>query len=268
MRTAAFALILFAAGAATDVRGQVPVVDAAEGQLRVTSILLARLDPQNPTDRYDARPHLRLGQAALIRTVAGGVDASPFVTAMPGKMWHGRMRSFGAANGLGFSGIAVRAKSGGLQSDKHASGFLASELRYGIAVNEDDLFTVDLSSASQRMPAMKTLGVRKSINVSTFYLGGALIHQHRLTLTGGWYHVSVSNLSSFDYAIERTAGMPSPGQGLRFGCDWRLGEPGAPAPARISLEGRSGDADRDRLAKLSLGTAREQRVLLRFTAPF
>jgi hypothetical protein len=268
MRTAAFALVLFAAGAATTVRSQVPVIDAVEGQLRVSSILLARLDPQSPADRYDGRPHLRLGQAALIRTVAGGVDASPFVTAMPGQMWRGKLRSFGAADGTGFSGIAVRAKSGGFQSEKHASGFLASQLRYGIAVNEDDLLTVDLSAASQRMPGMKNLGFRKSIRVGTFYLGGALIHQKRFSLTGGWYHVSVSNLSSFDYAIERTAGMPAPGQGLRFGFDWRLGEQGKIAPARIGLELRDGDADRDRLAGVGSDRSREQRLLLRFTAPF
>jgi len=62
--------------------------------------------------------------------------------------------------------------------------------------------------------------------------------------------------------------MPAAGQGMRLGFEWRLGQPGTANPARISLEGRDGDADRDRLVALGPGTGRERRLLLRFTAPF
>ena len=271
MRAAAFGMVLIAASAATAVRSEVRVVESAEAQLRAMPILIARLDPPSPAARYQSRSRFHLGQVSLIRSVAGGVDASPFVTALPGEMWHGRLRSFGAASGVGFSGIAVRAKSigfSGLQSEKHVSGFLASELRYGIRVNEDDLFTIDLNASSQRMPAIQTIGYRKSIHVGSFYLGGSFVHARRLALTAGWYQFRVSNLSSFDYSIERSAGMPAAGQGVRLGFDWRLGQTDAPARARIGLEWRDGDADRDRQLAIGSGTGRERRMLLRFTEPF
>lgn len=271
MRNKALAITLIAAGTASAVRGEVRVVDAAEAQLHSAPTLIARLDPPSPTERYAMRAHFRFGRSALIRTVAGGVDASPFVTALPGQMWHGRLRSFGAANGVGFSGIAVRAKAvdfGGLSWEKHASGFLASELRYGIVANEDDFLTVNLNAVSQRMPALQTIGVKQSIRVGSFYFGASLVHERKVALSAGVYQVKISNLSPLDYSIERSAGMPPAGRGIRLGCDWRLGQAGAPAPARIALEYRNGDADRDRLLALGPESGREQRLLLRFTEPF
>lgn len=268
MRSTAKGLALFATMVATAAHGQVR--EAAQPPLEPVAILIARLAGPAPQAR-DSRLHIRLGHVSPIRTVAGGVDASPFVTALPGEMWHGRLRSFGRADGTGFSGIAVRARSVGfsaLQSEHHVSGFLASELRYGVALDRDDLLTVDLNAASQRLPAAPTIGLGKSVHVSSFYLGAALVHDGRLSLTGGWYRLSASQLAPLDYAVERAAGMPAAGQGFRLGVDWRLGTAGTPAPARFSLEMRDGDADRDRLLGVGTGAGRERRLLLRFTEPF
>lgn len=271
MRTATFGMALLAAGAASAVQSEVRQGRAAAMQLGSAPTLIARIVPREPSERYSSRPHIHLGRISPIRSVAGGVDASPFVTALPGEMWHGRLRSFGAADGTGFSGIAVRARSVGfnfMQTEHHVSGFLASELRYGIGLDRDDLLTLDLSAASQRMPAVPTIGLGKSIHLGSLYVGASLVHDRRFSLSGGWYSLGVSRLSRLDYAIERTAGMPAAGQGVRLAFDWRLGRAGAANPARISLEARDGDADRDRLAALGPGMGRERRLLLRFTAPF
>lgn len=271
MRAATSGMMLILAAQATAAGCEVRVADAAAAKLQPAPILFARLDPPGPAEHHAFRSHFRFGQVSLIRSVAGGVDTSPFVTALPGEMWRGRMRSFGAANGAGFSAIAVRAKSigfSGLQSERHVSGFLASELRYGIAMNEDDLLTVDLSVVSQRMPTMQNIGYRKSIHAGSLYLGAALIHEQRISLSGGWYRIGVSNMPAFDYAIERTAGMPAAGQGIRLGMDWRLGAPAPAAGPRIGIECRDGDADHDRLLALGSGEGRERRLLLRFTEPF
>lgn len=270
MRQAALGMALLVAGAASPARSEGPPTEPP-ARLGAEPMMLARAVRREPAQRYNSRLHIHLGHVSPIRTVAGGVDASPFVTALPGEMWHGRLRSFGAADGIGFSGVAVRARSigfRGLQSEHHVSGFLASELRYGIAIDRDDLLTVDLNAASQRMPAMPTIGHGKSIRVGSFYLGASLVHDRRLFLTGGWYRLSESRLSPFDYAIERTAGMPAAGQGLRLGLDWRLSRAGAASPARISLEWRDGDADRDRLLGLDTANGRERRLLLRFSEAF
>jgi len=270
MRRAALGMALLVAGAGSAARSELRAANAVPTQLGSAPMLIARLIPHQPSERY-GRMHIHFGRVSAIRTVAGGVDASPFVTALPGEMWHGRLRSFGAADGMGFAGVAVRARSvgfSGVPSEHHVSGFLASELRYGVKLDEDDLLTADLSAASQRMPAMPTIGHGKSIRVSSFYIGAALVHDRRFSLTGGWYRLSGSRLSPFDYAIERTAGMPAAGQGMRFGFDWRFGQPDMANPARFGLEFRDGDADRDRLVALGPGTGRERRLLLRFTEPF
>jgi len=271
MRATALWMALIAVMSASAARSEVRVVDAADAQLRAMPILIARLDPPGRAARYQIPAHFHLGQVSLIRSVAGGVDASPFVTALPGDMWHGRLRSFGAANGVGFSGTAVRAKSvgfGGLQSEKHVSGFLASELRYGLPMNEDDLLTVDINVVSQRMPVIQTIGYRKSTNVRSVYLGASFAHEHRFSASAGWYALKVSDLSALDYAIERAAGMPAGGQGVRLGLDYRLGQAGAQSGARFGLEWRDGDADRDRRLAIGPGMGRERRMLLRFTEPF
>lgn len=271
MRAAIFGMMVILTTHAAAARCEARVVDAAAAKLQPAPILFARLDPPGPAERHAFRSHFHFGQVSLIRSVAGGVDTSPFVTALPGEMWRGRMRSFGAANEAGFSAIAVRAKSigfSGLQSERHVSGFLASEFRYGIAVNQDDLLTIDLSVASQRMPAMQNIGYPKSIHAGSLYLGASLIHARRISLAAGWYHIDISNMPAFDYAIERTAGMPAAGQGIRLGMDWRLGAPGPAAGPRIGIECRDGDADRDRLLPLGAGEGRERRLLLHFTEPF
>jgi hypothetical protein len=270
MRKAALGLIVLAAGVASPAQSEDPAADPV-APFGAEPMVVRRAVPREPVRRYSSRLHIPLGHVSPIRTVAGGVDASPFVTALPGEMWHGRLRSFGAADGMGFSGVAVRARSvgfSGLQSERHVSGFLASELRYGIALDRADLLIVDLSAASQRMPAMPTIGRGKSIRIGSLYLGGAFVHDRRFSLTGGWYRLSGSTLSPFDYAIERTAGMPAAGQGIRLGMDWRLSRPGTASPARIGLEWRDGDADRDRLLGLDTANGRERRLLLRFSEAF
>jgi len=270
MRTVAIATILLAAAAAIPAHGE---TRAAAGAPPLGSMptLIARLAPPDPAARYTGRLHIHLGHISPIRTVAGGIDASPFVTALPGEMWHGRLRSFGAANGAGVSGIAVRARSvglSGLQSEHHVSGFLASELRYGLALDRDDLLTVDLNAASQRLPAPPLIGRGKAVHVGSLYLGAAAVHDRRISLAAGWYRLSVSALSPLDYGIERAAGMPAAGQGVRLGCDWRLRPAGTATPARIGIEFRDGDADRDRLLGLNSIGGRERRLMLRFAAPF
>lgn len=268
MRPAAVGIGLLLMGYGGSAQGEVGAVDPAAARLGSIPALVARFAPPDPPR---SRLHLHLGHVSPIRTVAGGIDASPFVTALPGEMWHGRLRSFGAASGTGLAGSAVRARSigfSGLQSERHVSGFLASELRYGIGVDEDDLLTVDLNAAWQRMPPISTIGRGKSIRMNSLYVGAALIHDRRLSLTGGWYRLAVTSLPAFDYAIERTAGMPAAGEGLRLGCDWQLGERSTVRPAQIGLEMRDGDADRDRLMPFAPASGRERRLLLRFTAPF
>lgn len=271
MRTAALGIRLLAAAAAMPAHSEVRTAGAAVPALRPTPILIARFVPLDSADRHGHRPRLHLGRVSPIRTVAGGVDASPFVTALPGEMWHGRLRSFGAADGAGLSGVAVRARSvgfSGSQSEQHVSGFLASELRYGVALDRDNLLTADLNAASQRLPAAPMIGLGKSVRVTSVYLGAALVHDMRLSVTGGWYRLSATRLSPIDYAVERAAGMPAAGQGFRFGLDWRLAPMGTAAPARIGVEMRDGDADRDRLLGVGYGAGRERRLLLRFTEPF
>ena len=270
MAGAARAMALLVAGAATVAQAEVWTEPSRATPLP-RPILIARSVLMAPADHYSSRLHIDFGRASRIRTVAGGIDASPFVTALPGEMWHGRLRSFGAANGEGFSGVAARARSvgfSGMQSDHPISGFLASELRYGIALDRDDLLTADLSAAWQRIPAMQAIGRGNSVHAASLYLGAALVHDKRFSFTGGWYRLRVSTLSPLDYAIERAAGMPPSGQGIRLGFDWRLGPAGGAAPPRISLDFRDGDADRDRRLAFGSGSGRERRMLLRFTAPF
>lgn len=271
MRTEALLIALLAAGAVTPARSEPRVADSPARRSRPAPILVARFVPPERAQEYGGGRHLHLTRISSIRSVAGGVDASPFVTALPGEMWHGRRRSFGTTDGGGFSGIAVRARSvgfGGLQPEGHVSGFLATELRYGIPLDHDDLLTADFSAAWQRIPARQATGLGASVHAGSVYLGAALVHAHRLSFTGGWYRLRVSTLSPLDYAVERSAGMPPSGQGFRLGCDWRLGPAAATAPARISLDYRDGDADRDRFLSLGSGSGRERRMLLRFTAPF
>jgi len=271
MFTKALMTALLTAGAVTPARSELRVADAPVTRSGSAPIPIARLVPAGPAPGHGGGPRLHLGPISSIRSVAGGVDASPFVTALPGEMWHGRKRSFGTADGDGFSGIAVRARSigfAGLQPERHVSGFLATQLRYGLPLDHDDLLTADFSAAWQRLPAMQATGLGASVHAGSVYLGAALVHAHRLSFTGGWYSLRVSTLSPLDYAVERAAGMPPSGQGLRLGLDWRLGPASVSGPARISLDYRDGDADRDRSLALGSGSGRERRMLLRFTASF
>jgi hypothetical protein len=220
--------------------------------------------------KYASRPLPKFGRSSAIRTVEGGGRVSPFVTAMPGEIWRGRVRRFGATDRAGFSGTAIRARSIGLRdlrSEKHVSGFLASDLRYGLAVDSDDLLTLDLAAATQRLPALAGIGRGKSIRVGSLYLGAALLRDRRVELAGGWYRVTTSNLSPLDHAVERTAGMPPAGQGFRLALDWRLGQRATPF-GRIGLELRDGTADRDRRMLIEPTAERDRRALIRFIAPF
>jgi hypothetical protein len=263
-------VVVLAAGAAMAAQGKDRPEEAGIGQLSPMPTFLARIVRADAAEHAGHRSRIHLGHVSPIRTVAGGVDTSPFVTALPGEMWHGRLRSFGAASGVGLSGLAVRARSVGLaalQMGHPVSGFVASELRYGVAVDRNDLLTIDLNAASQRIPPRATIGFGKSIHVGSLYLGAALVHDRDFSLSGGWYRISVSRLAPFDYVIERSAGMPAAGEGARLAFDWRL-EQRKTAPARIGLEYRDGDADRDRSVSPGSGTGRERRLLLRFIAPF
>ncbi|HWI87052.1 MAG TPA: hypothetical protein VNT42_12120 [Sphingomonas sp.] len=272
MQTVARRMLLIVAGAATPTQSAVRTIDAAAELWPVPS-LLARVATADPVRRYDGRSHIRFGHVSPIRTVAGGIDASPFVTALPGNMWRGRLRSFGTVDGAGFSGIAVRARSigsSGFRSERYVSGFLASELRYGVKLDGDDVLTVDLNAASQRLPVALTIGRGKSVHVTSFYVGATFVHDRRFSLTGGMYRLSVSMLSPLDYAVERSAGMPAAGQGLGLGFYWRLEPEDTITPARIGFDLRDGDADRDRSLALvpHPDVGRERRILLRFTSPF
>jgi hypothetical protein len=134
-------------------------------------------------------------------------------------------------------------------------------------MDSDDLLTLHLGVAKQRMPALAGIGRGQSIRVSSLYLGAALLHNRRLELDGGWYRVTTSNLSPLDHAVERTAGMPPAGQGLRLALDWRLGQRAAPF-GRIGLELRDGTADRDQRMLIEPNPERDRRALIRFIAPF
>jgi hypothetical protein len=219
---------------------------------------------------YAARMMNRFGRSTMIRSVEGGGRISPFVAASPGEMWRARVRRFGSADDAGFSAIAVRARSVGLRdlrSEKHVSGFLASDLRYGIKVDGDDLLTLHAAMATQRLPALAGIGRGQSIRVGSLYLGGSLLHDRRVELDGGWYRVTTSTLSPLDHAVERTAGMPPAGQGVRLALDWRLGARAAPF-GRIGLEFRDGTADRDQRFPVEPTPARDRRAAIRFIEPF
>ena len=245
---------------------------AMKAQADVSAVDVVLQPPPSAPSRhvYAGRLLARFGPSTMIRTVEGGGRVSPFVAALPGEIWRGRVRRFGAVDGAGFSGMAIRARSIGLRdlrSEKHVSGFLAWDLRYGIAVDSDDLLTLHLGAAKQRLPALAGIGRGRSIKVGNFYLGAAWLHDRRLELDGGWYRVTTSNLSPLDHAVERTAGMPPAGQGTRLALDWRLGQRTAPF-GRIGLELRDGTADRDRRMLIEPTPERDRRALIRFIAPF
>jgi hypothetical protein len=263
MRDFGIATMLILGIAAAPASADVPAAEVA-------SRLLHPPPSAHSRQVYAGRTQARFGRSTTIRTVEGGGRVSPFVAALPGEVWRGRVRRFGATDGVGFSGTAVRARSIGLRdvrSEKHVSGFLASDLRYGIAVDGDDLLTLNLATATQRLPALAGIGRGKSIRVGSLYLGAALIHDRRVELDGGWYRVTTSKLSPLDHAVERTAGMPPAGEGLRLALDWRLGQRAAPF-GRIGLELRDGTADRDQRMLIEPTPGRDRRALIHFIAPF
>ncbi len=258
MRRPGIATALILAMAASPVRADAP------GNM-------AHIPPQVPARHvYAGRLLARFGPSTMIRTVEGGGRVSPFVAALPGEIWRGRVKRFGGADEAGFSGMVVRARSIGvrdLRSERHVSGFLASDLRYGIAADDDDLLTLHLAAAKQRLPALAGISRGQAIRVNSLYLGAALLHDRRLELDGGWYRVTTSSLSPLDHAVERTAGMPPAGEGTRLALDWRLGERAAPF-GRIGLELRDGTADHDRRMLIEPTPERDRRALVRFIAPF
>jgi hypothetical protein len=247
-------------------------VVAVKAQADVPAVNVVFHPPPSASSRhvYAGRLLARFGRSTMIRTVEGGGRVSPFVAALPGEIWRGRVKRFGAADGSGFSGMMIRARSIGLRdlrSERHVSGFLASDVRYGIAVDGDDLLTLHMAAAKQRLPALAGISRGQSIRVNSLYLGAAFLHDRRLELDGGWYRVTTSNLSPLDHAVERTAGMPPAGEGTRLALDWRLGERAAPF-GRIGFELRDGTADRDRRMLIEPTPGRDRRALIRFVAPF
>ena len=238
--------------------------------LRPVPLLGERLVPTDPGRRRGPRLIRRFDHSASIHTVDGQGVISPFVADRPDAIWRGRIRGFGRMDGTGFSGVAIRARSTGLpasQSERHVSGFLASELRYGLALDGDDLLTVDLTNMSQRMPPLAGIGRGRSIRVNSLYLGASLIHDRRLALGLGWYRVITSNLAPLDAAVERAAGVPPAERGVRLALDWRLDPADEKSPARIGLELRDGRTDPEQ--NLFDGVkGRDRRALLRFTTAF
>jgi len=270
MRRVAIAATVLAATSAMPAQGLVRRVDPGTRLLRPAPLLAWRLLPTGPGKRPDQRLTRHFDHSVSIHTVDGQGVISPFVADRPGAVWRGRVRGFGSMDGAGFSGIAMRARSTGLrasQSERHVSGFLASELRYGLALDSDDLLTVDLTDTSQRLPALAGIGRGKSIRINSLYLGASLIRDRRFALGYGWYRVITSNLAPPDAAVERAAGMPLAERGMRLALDWRLDQPGEKSRARIGVEFRDGRTDpKENLFEGVRG--RDRRALLRFTTAF
>jgi hypothetical protein len=266
------AIIAAAALVATTMpaHGSVRGVDPAMRMLRPVALLEWRLAPAAPVARRDQRLTRRFDHFASIHSLDGQGAISPFVSDRPGAIWRGRVRGFGRMDGTGLSGIAIRARSFGLRaspSERHVSGFLASELRYGLALDGDDLLTVDLTNTSQRLPALAGIGRGKSIRVNSLYLGASLVRDRRFTFGCGWYRVITSNLAPLDAAVERAAGMPPAERGVRAALDWRIDQGVDKAPARIGVEFRDGRTDpKEGLFDAALD--RDRRALLRFTTAF
>jgi len=270
MRGAAIAAAAMAVGAALPVQAEVRLIDPATSLLRSAPVVGWRFVPAGSRTRHDQQLIRRFDRSASIHVLEQGGIISPFIEDRPGEIWRGRIRAFGMADGTGFSGVAIRARSVGLralQSERHVSGFLASELRYGLAFNGDDLLTMDLTTASQRLPAQAAIGRGKSIGVRSLYLGASLVHDRRLTLGGGWYRTITSGLTPVDQAVERAAGMPAAGRGLRLALDCRMGPAAEKAPARIGLELRDGNLD-DKGPLFAGLSHQDHRALLSFSAPF
>ena len=266
----AIAVTALAATTAMPAQGSVRSVDPGMRLLRPVPLLAKRLVPADPGKRRGQRLIRHFDHSASIHSVDGQGVISPFVADRPGAIWRGRIRGFGRMDGTGFSGIAMRARSTGLrasQSERHVSGFLASELRYGLALDSDDLLTVDLTNTSQRVPPLAGIGRGKSIRVNSLYLGASLIRDRRLALGCGWYRIITSNLTPLDAAVERAAGMPPAEQGVRLALDWRLDQASEKSPARIGVEFRDGRTDPKKNLFEGVGSS-DRRALLRFATAF
>jgi len=221
-----------------------------------------------PADRYANRIKARFGRSAQMKAMQIGGSISPLAAALPMQIWRGRVRQFGESDSAGLSGAAIRAKTIGppvLQSQKHVSGFLASEVHYGLQLDGDDLLTFDATGAAQRLPAAVTIGRGQSMHVTSFYLGGSLVHAHQLSLAGGWYHVSTSKLEPLGRLVERAAGVPAAGQGMRLALEWQPGRGSESTGSRIGLELRGGTSQ-----DLSLDATprQDRRALIRFATSF
>jgi hypothetical protein len=217
-----------------------------------------------PADRYANRIKPRFGQSSQIRAMRIGGSISQLAAALPMQIWRGRVRQFGESDGPGLSGAAIRAKTIGppvLQSQKHVSGFLASEVHYGLQLDGDDLLTFDATGAAQRLPAAVTIGRGKSIHVTSLYFGASLARAQQLSLAGGWYHVSTNKLEPLDRLVERAAGMPAAGQGMRLALEWQPKRGSESAESRIGLELRGG-TNQD--LSLDATPRRDRRALIRF----
>jgi hypothetical protein len=230
--------------------------------------LIARIAAVQSADLHTDRLVASPARTPTIRAMQIGGSVSPLVAALPIEIWRGRIIRFGSGDGTGLSGVATRAKSLGvrsLQSERHVSGFLASELHYGLQLDSDDLLTLDAVGTTERLPASAAIGRGNAIHVGILYLGASLVRAHRLSLAGGWYRVTTSHLDPLDRLIERAAGMPSADRGLRLAVEWQLDRSAEPARNRIGLELRDGNAP-----ALSLDPApyHDRRALIRFTTAF
>jgi len=249
-------------------QGRIRLLHPVGSTWQLAPVTIQRGGIIQPADRYANRINPRFGRSAQIRAMRIGGSISPLAAALPMQIWRGRVRRFGESDGVGLSGAAIRAKTIGapvLQSEKHVSGFLASEVHYGLQLDGDDLLTFDATGTAQRLPPAVTIGRGQSIHITSLYLGGSLVHARQLSLAGGWYRVSTSKLEPLDRLVERAAGMPAAGQGMRLALEWQPGRGSGSSQSRIGLELRGGTSQD---VSLDAAPRRDRRALIRFATSF
>jgi len=268
MRRPVIAAVALTAATVASAQGRIRLLYPVGSTWQLAPVTTQRGGIIQPTDRYANRINSHFGRSAQIRAMRIGGSISPLAAALPMQIWKGRVRRFGESDAAGLSGAAIRAKTIGppvLQSQKHVSGFLASEVHYGLQLDGDDLLTFDATGAAQRLPAAVTIGRGKSIHVTSLYLGASLAHARQFSLAGGWYSVSTSKLEPLNRVVERAAGMPAAGRGLRLALEWQPYRRPESSGPRIGLELRGGTSQ-----DLSLDATprRDRRALIRFATSF
>jgi hypothetical protein len=268
MRAAVIVAVALTAATVMPAQGRIRLLYPVGSAWQLAPVTIQRGGIIPPADRYANRINPRFGRSAQMNAMRIGSSISPLAAALPTQIWRGRIRRFGESDGAGLSGAAIRARTIGppvLQSQKHVSGFLASEVHYGLQLDGDDLLTFDATGAAQRLPAAATIGRGQSVHVTSLYLGGSLVHARQLSLAGGWYRVSTSKLEPLDRLVERAAGMPAAGQGMRLALEWQPGPEAESNRSRIGLELRGSSGE-----DLSLNATphRDRRALIRFATSF